>query len=335
MAENLPFATSGAGAGDEAGAAKKRGRVASIAVVIPTYNGAEFLAETLRSVLAQTRAADEVIVVDDGSSDGSAEIAEAFPQVRVVRQANAGVSAARNHGVEAASAEWIAFLDDDDRWAPEKLAEQCRTQEEHPEAEVCITGRRFLHLNAATGVYELAESRTGDPRPLVTSEEIPAALYDRCPFTPSCVMVRRSALLRVGGFDSSLAICEDWDLWIRLLESGAQFVTCPQPLLHYRFNAGSVSHDARRMMNAELALYDRRIAPRIGRVWRALHRQKRVSELEAEVAILERAQGNTRCVATMLKSLARFPFGMGKRYKIAAHMLLHRGRMRGVTANAV
>ncbi|MGD9255575.1 MAG: glycosyltransferase family A protein, partial [Chromatiales bacterium] len=105
----------------------------TISVIIPTCNRVETLPRALDSVLAQTLSVDEVIVVDDGSTDGTADLVRAsYPQVRLLQQPNRGVSAARNRGIRKATGDWIAFLDSDDRWLPAKLEAQFRLIEQHP-----------------------------------------------------------------------------------------------------------------------------------------------------------------------------------------------------------
>src|SRR5262245_20179101 len=115
--------------------------MSSVSVVIPCYNAGRFLKETLESILAQTRPALEVIVVDDGSTDDSAAVAGAFgPPVRVLRQSNQGESVARNRGLDEARGDWVAFLDADDVWAPDKLERQLAAVEGSPGVACCHTG---------------------------------------------------------------------------------------------------------------------------------------------------------------------------------------------------
>ena len=105
-----------------------------ISVVIPAFNVGKFIARTLDSVLAQTRAADEIIVVDDGSTDNTAEVVRSYgTKVNFIQQDNAGASTARNTGIKAAQSEWVAFLDGDDEWLPEKLEVQLSLPERNPE----------------------------------------------------------------------------------------------------------------------------------------------------------------------------------------------------------
>ncbi|GAB6164120.1 hypothetical protein JCM19992_01200 [Thermostilla marina] len=158
---------------------------APVSVVIPAYNSSRYLGATLRSVFAQTVRPQEIIVVDDGSEDDSAALAESFgPPVRVIRQENRGESAARNRGIEAASSEWIAFLDADDLWAPTKLARQLETA-----AEADVVHTNFYFFGDMDGRVDLAaipESR----------RYTPAHVAEDNPFRISSLLVSRRLDLR-------------------------------------------------------------------------------------------------------------------------------------------
>lgn len=161
---------------------------ATVSVVIPCYNGAAYLRETLESALAQTHAPLEVIVVDDGSTDDSAAIAESFgPPVRVIRQENRGESAARNVGVRASRGDWIAFLDADDLWDPCKLEAQLA----HTDREVVCVYCHFDHLRYGRRVP--AELR---PASAATDDYLVQMLLNPC-VQPSCAIVRREAAAKV------------------------------------------------------------------------------------------------------------------------------------------
>ena len=299
----------------------------SIAVIIPVYNGAAYLSEALESVLAQTLPADEIIVIDDGSKDASVQIARSFPQVRVIEQANAGVSASRNRGAAETSATWIAFLDQDDLWAPEKLERQIAAIRQHPDTDVCLTGKRDLMQVGHTEVFELQRVVLPPPSRLVGR-----LLYKRLRFVPSCTLVRRSAYLAAGGFEPVATPCEDWDLWLRMQQAGAVFTSCPEPLLLYRCHTSNVSSNGMKMYHGELRAFDLRIAPRLNPLTRAFWRQQAKSRFMAGVAIIDR-EHHRPFLKSMLTSLAWFPFGDWDRYKVAAHMLLtHFGLLRARAA---
>lgn len=190
--------------------AHNRGVTPRVSIVLPTRNRASELREAVESVFRQTFAAWECLVVDDGSSDGTpgiaSELVRADRRVRTIRRDPGGsLSAARNAGLAAARGELVAFLDDDDRWLPEKLALQTRLLEEDPAAAM-VFGRVEL-FGDAEGVWPRRPAPTRPTvRNLLASNFVPV----------STVVARRSAVELVGGFDENLPVAEDYDLWIRL-----------------------------------------------------------------------------------------------------------------------
>ncbi len=179
----------------------------TVSAVIPTRDRARWVERAVASVLAQTRPPEEVIVVDDGSRDGTAErLGGLFPDVRVIVTENCGVSAARNRGIAAAAGEWIAFLDSDDEWLPEKLEAQLQA--------LAAEGRRLCH----TDEIWIRNGRRVNPRR--HHEKRGGSIYrhclPRCAISPSAAVVARSLLVEVGLFDESLPACEDYDLWLRI-----------------------------------------------------------------------------------------------------------------------
>jgi len=180
----------------------------SISVVIPTYNRRDLLPRAIDSVLAQTSPPDEIIVVDDGSDDGTMGIVHrAYPQVRVVDQKNAGVSAARNLGITSATGEWIALLDSDDAWLPQKLERQLQALSQHP-------GFRMVHCDEiwfrdGVRVNPMAKHKKQGGR--IFRQCLPI-----CCISPSSVLIHRSLFDEVGRFDTGLPACEDYDLWLRI-----------------------------------------------------------------------------------------------------------------------
>ncbi len=184
-----------------------------ISAIIPSYNSAEMLPDAIESVRAQTRPPDEIIVVDDGSKDQTAEVCERFgTDVIYIRQDNAGASSARNAGIEAAGGDWLAFLDADDLWDPRKLELQFTALEENPEADFAVTAA--LAWSAETQSYHLYRY-DGPLDPVVMRRQ----LLVRNILTGLCssLLIRREALEDVGGFASGKA-CEDRRLAIALLE---------------------------------------------------------------------------------------------------------------------
>ena len=191
------------------------GRVVSthgvrISVVIPTYNRLTWVREAVASACMQRAVTCEIIVVDDGSSDGTAATLrhEYGARIRVIETPNRGVAAARNLGVAASSAELIAFLDSDDLWMRDKLAAQASYFVSHTDAEICQT--QEIWMRSGVRVNPCAHHRK-------PSGDIFECSLRRCLVSPSAVLLRRSLFERVGGFDESLPACEDYDLWLRIL----------------------------------------------------------------------------------------------------------------------
>lgn len=180
----------------------------SVSVIIPTYNRSAFLKEAVESVLAQSAGADEVIVVDDGSTDETPRVLEAFgPSVRSLRRENSGVSAARNAGIEAARGEWLAFLDSDDLWRPRKLEKQLAYLSVRPDIRICQVEEIWIRNGKRLNPKKHHTKPTGFCF---------AALLERCLVSPSGVMIHREVLKDVGLFDETLPACEDYDLWLRI-----------------------------------------------------------------------------------------------------------------------
>ena len=288
----------------------------SISVVIPAYNAAPFLAETLESVLSQSHPASEVLVIDDGSKDETAEVANQFSQrVTVIRQANAGLPATRNVGVQNSKGEWIAFVDADDLWRRDKLELQMKALASMPTADVCYSTHVDFEETGTT-------KRFRKPWPAPDASEIKDALYQHTSFLPSTAVIRKSMFLAVGGSDPLLKIGEDWDLWLRMLHSGAQFVNCPEPLVFRRLHGNNMSGDAIGSLEAAKALYRRHVLPRLppGTRWISFAKMQSAHESAAAMALRENKDG--RCRTMMARSLLRFPFNDPYRYKMLIRMIL-------------
>jgi glycosyltransferase involved in cell wall biosynthesis len=180
----------------------------SISVVIPTYNRAELVLRALRSVLAQTRPAEQVIVVDDGSTDDTGPLVRIqFGSVDYLAQENRGVSAARNRGIEVATGEWIALLDSDDEWLPEKLERQMACLEQEPDCRLCHTDEIWVRRGRRVNPRRKHAKQGG----WIFRDCLPL-----CAISPSSVLIHRSLFEEVGRFDETLPACEDYDLWLRV-----------------------------------------------------------------------------------------------------------------------
>jgi glycosyltransferase involved in cell wall biosynthesis len=197
-------------------------------VIVPVYNGAVFIGDAIESILAQDYAPLEVLIVDDGSSDATADVVRSFgSRVRYFRQANAGPAAARNRGLALAGGELIAFLDADDVWPAQKLNAQARYLREHAEAHIVLGRIEYLRL---PGGSETA-IRYEDGGNTVTSVHLGSGLF------------RRSAFERVGDFDPELRYSEDHDWMLRAREAGLRIAIMDEITLVYRMHAGNMTRD--------------------------------------------------------------------------------------------
>lgn len=179
-----------------------------ISVIIPTYNRAWCLPRAIDSVLGQSFRDFELIVVDDGSNDETALVVAAYGDaLRVIRQANRGVSAARNAGIAVARGVWIALLDSDDHWLPVKLETQLEWLAAHTDYRICQTEELWIRDGKRVNPKKRHRKHGGH-------------IFERClPLclvSPSAVMIDRHLLNEVGGFDEELPACEDYDLWLRI-----------------------------------------------------------------------------------------------------------------------
>ena len=179
-----------------------------VSVIIPTYNRAALVQEAVASVRAQTYRDFEIVVVDDGSTDGTREALGDRREVRVLRHADRrGVSAARNTGIHAARGEWLAFLDSDDLWQPEKLARQMAYLQDRPDLSLCQTDEAWVRRGVRVN-KPLSHRKVGG--------RIFSASLGRCLVSPSAVILHRRLVSDHGGFDETLPAAEDYDLWLRL-----------------------------------------------------------------------------------------------------------------------
>lgn len=179
-----------------------------VSVIIPTQDRRDVLCRALESVYAQTLPPREVIVVDDGSTDGTSEIVRhRFPGVVLLHQAPSGVSAARNHGIAYSSEEWIALLDSDDEWLPTKLERQRAALAEEPGAVICHTDEIWVRRGVRVN-------------PKKKHAKFGGHIFERCLplccLSPSSILMHRSVFEDIGMFDEMLPVCEDYDLWLRV-----------------------------------------------------------------------------------------------------------------------
>lgn len=182
--------------------------MSSISVVIPTYNRSVLLERALDSVLAQTLPADEIIVVDDGSTDNTVSMLKSrYPGVNLITQDNRGVSAARNAGIEAARHDWIALLDSDDVWHQNKLEKQLQGLNNSPEYLICHSDETWIRNGFRVNQMNKHKKVGG----YIFQHCLPL-----CVISPSAVMIHHLLFDEIGLFDETLPACEDYDLWLRL-----------------------------------------------------------------------------------------------------------------------
>ena len=226
----------------------------SVSLVIATFNHGRVLAEAIDSALSQTLDPVEVVVVDDGSTDDTPTVLARYDaRIRVLRQPNRGLAAARNAGLAATRGTYVAFLDADDVLAPAKLAEQVALLERAP--TVGWTYCDVLIETVATGARVMASERFGYRSRALDGWLFPELIHGN--FIPAIApLVRRAALDVVGGFDERLTALEDWDLWLRLALS-AEARYSPAVLATYRIQPGGMSEDRSRMDRNRFRVLDK------------------------------------------------------------------------------
>lgn len=212
-------------------------RIPRVSVVIPAYNQAEFLGCAIRSVLEQRYRDYEILVVDDGSTDTTPEVAQGFgPKVLCIRQENQGLAGARNTGIRHARGELVALLDSDDEWLPGYLERMVGLAEAHPEAAVYYCAVEYIGPDD----QDLPQKPDAIVMP---PEEMYATMLRYNFLVPSTILMRREAVEQAGLFDPDFRRLQDWELWLRMLRSGARFAGTDERLVRYRLHDSSLSTD--------------------------------------------------------------------------------------------
>jgi len=224
---------------------------ARVAIVIPVFDMRDYLPEAIESALAQTLPPEaiEIVVVDDGSRDGSGEVAARYaPRVRVVRQENRGLPAARNAGIRASTAPFLTVLDADDRLLPEKLAAELALFDARPELGVVYSGVRYI-------------DGAGQPLPQQGFSREEGQVFARLVLGnlihPHAAMVRRTLVEQAGLFDERLTSVEDWDLWLRVARLGAPWGRVDRVLAEYRVRHDGMHQHPQRMLDNRLRVLAR------------------------------------------------------------------------------
>ena len=219
-----------------------------VSVIVPAYNAERFLAATLQSACASTYRDFEVVVVDDGSSDATAAVAEAFaPTVRVIRQSNRGMSASRNRAVQDSDSEFVALLDADDLWHPRKLELQIDAMDREPEAGLCFS--EFVSWDGASPVQFPAEPA------LLLDERLSGWIYHQMLLTnfvlPSSALLRRTVFNDLGLFKCDNQKTDDWEYFVRASRS-YRFIKLAAALVAYRQSPASLSRTVRTIDDTEV-----------------------------------------------------------------------------------
>ncbi|MBS1241247.1 MAG: glycosyltransferase, partial [Gemmatimonadetes bacterium] len=215
----------------------------SVSVVIPAHNAAPFVAAAIESVLGQTRPAGEILVVDDASSDATAEVVGRYPVTLLQLPPTRGPSAARNAGIAAATGDVVAFLDADDIWYPHHLEQVVGLLDRHPDAVVAYSGIRFV--GTREGVWQ---TRLEPDQPFEALERV----FDKSGQPPQITaVVRRAALLEVGGYHPAFRQAQDYELWLRLARVGP-FVCIREVTADYRYHSGQISQAYRIQQTEEV-----------------------------------------------------------------------------------
>ena len=289
-----------------------------ISVVIPAYNSENCIRETLDSALNQTLPAHEIIVVDDGSKDNTAGVVGSFgDRVRYIRQDNRGIAGARNTGINAATGDWIAFLDHDDLWLPMKLEKQAKVIKEKPGLVCVYTTFSYLHLDGSL-----------EEIPVFPAKKLWPALRYRTPILPSTAIVKRSALLEMGGFEKVYCI-DDWNLWFRLVRrySSRAFMEIPESLTRYRWWQNNEIRNFMPVMDAVLRQTDDLFLSDLSGIrWFVWKRQIEAKQYY-NAALGLRENKDRRYLAYAFRSLFRWPL-CGRvvswgRYAVLVHMLVN------------
>lgn len=227
-----------------------------VSVLIPSYNRAAYLGLALESVYAQTLAPFEVIVVDDGSSDDTAEVVRQFePAVKFIRQDHLGVSAARNRGVASAQGDIIAWLDADDLWEPAFLQIAVPYLAQDPQLGGVYTG--FVHIDAQGNLLPQYSNKVVEPTALVS------ALTENNFIATPALIARKVCYQQVGEFDPALGICEDYDMWLRLGRR-CTILGLPAQLVRIRVHEGNTQRDTAAFARFRLAMIEKNFGAQTG-----------------------------------------------------------------------
>ena len=284
-----------------------------ISIIMPVYNGEKFIQEAIDSVFAQTVNDFELIVVDDGSTDATLAILETYgDRLMVLRQQNSGHAAARNAAAKISRGQWIAMIDADDLWHPEKLAQQLAVADN---ADVIYTAALNFEDSSRVDNTTFADGdcHNGDVFDQLVLDNF---------ITHSSILMKREAFLKSGGYDESLKTTCDWDLWLRMSASGCRFQGTPAPLTHYRWRATSNSRNHDRTCRDRLNVLTNALGSPRARRTSLLVRQKAIARVWQTSAWFVAEKDDRKALNWYLRSVLHRPYSI-RGWKEVTRCCLH------------
>ena len=229
----------------------------NISVVIPSYNRKEFLKRSIDSAINQTKKPFEIIVVDDGSTDGTETMIKSdYDFVKFIKQKNKGVSAARNIGIKVSIGEWICFLDSDDEWKKDKLEKQINAMKSNP-------GYKFFHSNEIWIKNGIRINQKKKHKKY--GGDIFDKCLDMCRISPSSVMIDKTVFDEVGNFNENLVVCEDYELWLRICDKYRVFFIDEPLIIKYGGHQGQLSYSIESIENHRIKALEHLILGNLNR----------------------------------------------------------------------
>jgi glycosyltransferase involved in cell wall biosynthesis len=260
-----------------------------VSIIMPVYNGADYVSRAINSVLSQTYSSYELIIVDDGSTDNSQDIIAPFlsnPKIKYISQANAGVAATRNNGIAIAQGEFVALLDQDDIWLPDKLALQIQFMANHPDIGLLHTAIQCINNNdeliSCKNMIWVGKYEGWCTAKLIAGNGI----------APLTILARIDLLKRCGGFAQTRAPADDWDLWLRMSRL-APLGFLPDICAHYRIHDCNESRNLLKMKRAEITVLNDYLADfKTGMSsWEKYLAERKLAEFCTRAAVIAEEQG--------------------------------------------
>ena len=277
-----------------------------VSVIIPSYNCARYLGRAIDSVSEQTYKDYEIVLVDDGSTDDTKDVAMRYgKKVTYLYQQNQGLSAARNQGISKASGELLAYLDADDMWYPEKLERQVAFLDAHQECGIVHSEMSIINeQDEVLHVRFYEETQRSVPQGYCMQQ-----LLMRCHIQPVTVVERRNVFDLVGGFEKRLLVAQDYLHWIMIAAEGQAIGYLAEPLGKYRWRAGSLIENRPRLLEdyvriCDILLHEKPIATKHGEECADILRA-RSYKVQRELAYLDRIQGRNESAKRRLASLIK------------------------------